>query len=135
MLNSAIMNKDILLLDDIKVLVDTFYGKVQKDDLIGPIFNEKIGNRWPEHLTKMYSFWQTLLLDEYTYQGRPFPPHAQLPVEQGHFDRWLMLFDATVDGLFVGPVAEEAKSRGRKMATLFMFKIENIRKSPFKPLL
>ena len=41
---------DITTFDDIKLLVDTFYSKVQKDEFIGPLFNVKIGNRWPEHL-------------------------------------------------------------------------------------
>lgn len=126
---------DISHLDDVKNLVDTFYGKVQVDDFIGPIFNEKIGNNWPEHLRKMYQFWQTILLDQHTYQGRPFPPHAQLPIKQEHFERWLALFDTTVNELYEGPIAEEAKSRGRKMATLFQVKLEHIRQSPFRPLL
>lgn len=126
---------DIQQLDDIKLLVNTFYGRVQEDSLIGPIFNEKLEGRWPEHLAKMYSFWQTILLEEYTYQGRPFPPHAQLPVSAEHFQRWLMLFDKTVNDLFEGPVADEAKSRGRNMAALFQIKIEHIQQSPFKPLL
>lgn len=128
-------NRDIQTIDDIKVLVDTFYGTVQKDDLIGPIFNEKLNGRWPEHLAKMYTFWQTILLDEYTYSGRPFPPHAQLPIEKEHFERWLTLFNQTVDSLYEGSVAEEAKSRGNKMAALFQIKLEHIRKSPFPPLL
>lgn len=127
--------QDIMVLEDIKHLVDTFYGKIQVDDFIGPIFNEKIGNNWHEHLSKMYQFWQTILLDEHTYGGRPFPPHAQLPIEKPHFDRWLAIFDETVDELYEGAVAEEAKSRGRKMATLFQVKLEHIRKSPFRPLL
>ncbi|TYR35518.1 group III truncated hemoglobin [Sphingobacterium phlebotomi] len=126
---------DIQTLDDIKLMVDTFYGCVQHDDLIGPIFNAKLEGHWPVHLEKMYTFWQTILLDEYTYQGRPFPPHAQLPIEAEHFERWLQLFDKTVNDLFEGPVADEAKSRGRKMAALFQVKLDHIRQSPFKPLL
>ncbi|MBD1419969.1 group III truncated hemoglobin [Sphingobacterium chuzhouense] len=126
---------DIKTLDDIKLMVNTFYGRVQEDDLIGPIFNAKLEGQWPVHLEKMYTFWQTILLDEYTYQGRPFPPHAQLPIEAEHFERWLQLFDKTVNDLFEGPVADEAKSRGRKMAALFQVKLEHIRQSPFKPLL
>lgn len=129
------MKKDIENLEDIKTLVDTFYGRIQQDQFIGPIFNEHIQDRWPEHIAKMYTFWQTILLDDYTYQGRPFPPHATLPIEQHHFDHWIQLFDKTVNDLFEGPIAEEAKSRGRKMAALFMVKLDNIRKSPFKPLL
>lgn len=127
--------KGIQTLDDVKLMVDTFYGRVQEDDSIGPIFDSKLAGRWPEHLEKMYTFWQTILLDEYTYQGRPFPPHAQLPIEAAHFERWLQLFDQTVNDLFEGPVAEEAKSRGRKMAALFQVKLDHIRQSPFKPLL
>lgn len=38
--------QDISTFEDIKLLVNTFYDKVQKDDFIGPIFNEKIGHRW-----------------------------------------------------------------------------------------
>lgn len=126
---------DIQTLTDVKLMVDTFYGRVQEDDSIGPIFNSKLAGRWPIHLEKMYTFWQTILLDEYTYSGRPFPPHAQLPIEAAHFERWLQIFDQTVNDLFEGPVAEEAKSRGRKMAALFQVKLDHIRQSPFKPLL
>ena len=67
------VNKDISNIEDIKLLVNTFYGKVQKDEFIGVIFNEKIGDRWPEHLEKMYRFWQTILLEEHTYSGSLFP--------------------------------------------------------------
>ena len=119
--------QDISNLDDIKLLVNTFYDKVQKDDLIGPIFNEKMLGRWPEHLEKMYRFWQTLLLEEHTYSGSPFPPHKHLPVNQSHFDRWMEIFTTVVDGLFVGKLAEEAKVRAANMAYMFNYKIEYFR--------
>ena len=119
--------QDISNLDDIKLLVNTFYGKVQEDDLIGPIFNQKMMGRWPEHLEKMYRFWQTILLEVHTYSGTPFPPHKHLPVNQTHFDRWMELFTATVDSLFVGKLAEEAKVRAANMAYMFNYKIEYFR--------
>lgn len=119
--------QDISNLEDIKLLVNTFYEKVQNDDLIGPIFNEKMMGRWPEHLEKMYRFWQTLLLEEHTYSGSPFPPHKQLPVNQTHFDRWMEIFTQTVDSLFVGKLAEEAKIRAANMAYMFNYKIEYFR--------
>lgn len=128
-------NTDIQTLDDIRLLVDSFYGKVQQDQQLGPIFQASIQDRWPQHLAKMYSFWQTILLDEHTYNGRPFPPHARLPIDKAHFERWLQLFHETVDELFQGTVAEEAKSRGNKMAALFQIKLEHIRQSPFPRLL
>lgn len=118
---------DITTLEDIKLLVDTFYSKVQKDPFIGPIFNEKIGNRWPEHLEKMYRFWQTILLEQHTYSGSPFPPHKQLPVAKEHFERWMEIFIETADGLFEGPLTEEAKLRAKNMAEMFNYKIEYFR--------
>ncbi len=129
------MTKAISTLDDIKLLVDTFYAKVQQDELIGPVFNEKIQDRWNEHLAKMYTFWQTVLLGDHTYFGRPFPPHANLPVELEHFDRWLAIFFQTVDELFEGEKAEEAKWRGSQMAKMFHSKIQFFRDKNQKPLI
>jgi hemoglobin len=119
--------KEILSLQDIKLLVDTFYGKVRNNPLIGPIFNERIQDRWPIHLEKMYSFWQTVLLEEYTYNGRPFPPHATMPIGHEHFEQWLALFAETVDELFTGDKADEAKWRAGKMAELFESKLNYFR--------
>lgn len=126
---------DILTLEDVQLLVNTFYGKVRDEALLGPIFNERIQDRWPEHLEKMYRFWQTVLLGEHTYYGAPFPPHAQLPVAHVHFEKWMDLFTQTVDELFSGEKAEEAKWRGKKMAELFELKIEHFRKAGFKILI
>ena len=127
--------KPIVSLEDIKLLVDTFYTNVQKDELIGPIFDEVIQDKWPVHLQKMYSFWQTILLDEHTYFGTPFMPHLKLPITPTHFERWLNLFNATVDELFEGEIAQEAKWRADRMATMFMSKLDYYRKNENKPLL
>ncbi len=128
--------KEIENLADIQILVNTFYGKVRKDELIGSIFNDVIQDRWPEHLEKMYRFWQTVLLEENTYTGRPFVPHMKLPIEKENFDRWLELFFETVDELFSGQKAELAKWQGNRMAEMFQLKIDYFRKnSQQKPLL
>ena len=126
--------KDIISMDDIKKLVDTFYEKVRKDELIGPIFNERIQDRWPQHLEKMYTFWQTVLLGEHTYFGSPFPPHANLPVSHNHFEKWMELFTQTLDELFSGEKAKDAKWRAGKMAEMFESKIEYYKNRPFKSL-
>lgn len=127
--------KDIQNIEDIKLLVDTFYGRIQEDDMLGIIFNQNIQDRWPAHLDKMYRFWQTILLEEYTYDGRPFPPHAHLPIKKVHFDHWLELFTSTIDSLFIGTKTEEAKWRAQKMAVMFLSKLDYIRDNPDKPLL
>ncbi|SDE69830.1 hemoglobin [Mucilaginibacter pineti] len=125
---------DIASINDIKLLVDTFYTKVAEDDILAPIFNQRLGNNWLPHLEKMYTFWQTILLEEYTYNGRPFPPHARLPVDETHFNEWLSLFTKTVDNLFIGEKADEAKWRAGKMAEMFQLKIAHIKNNPLNIL-
>lgn len=126
--------KAIETLDDVKSLVNNFYGQVQKDDLIGPIFNSIIDD-WTPHLEKMYQFWQTVLLGEHTYYGRPFPPHIKLDIDRQHFDRWKSLFFNTVDTHFIGEKAEEAKWRAERMAEMFYHKKEYIKANNSKPIL
>lgn len=129
------MRNDILQIEDIKLLVNTFYTKVREDDLLADVFNDRIQDRWPMHLEKMYKFWQTVLLEEHTYHGSPFVPHAKLPVDRAHFDRWIELFYATIDESFSGEKAKEAKWRAEKMADMFYHKIIYYRNNPEKLIL
>lgn len=126
--------REITELADIQLLVDTFYGKVRLDPLIGPIFDQVIENRWPEHLEKMYRFWQTILLDEHTYYGHPFVKHAPLPINTPHFEAWLRIWHETLDTLFKGDVAEEAKKRGVMMAGVFLAKLSQIQGTSYKAI-
>lgn len=130
------MNKkqDIKGLDDIKILVNTFYYKVRENELLAPVFNAQIQDRWTQHLEKMYTFWQTVLLGEHTYYNSPFPPHAKLSVNHVHFEQWLRLFTETIDDLFSGEKADEAMWRANKMAEMFEMKIEHFRNQQFKTL-
>lgn len=123
------MQKEIINIEDIKLLVNTFYNKVREDELLSDIFNNVIKDRWPQHLEKMYKFWQTILLEEHTYYGSPFLPHANLPVSRTHFNRWLELFFDTIDELFEGEKAEEARWRANKMAEMFQLKIASYKNS------
>ncbi len=115
-------------------MVDAFYTKVRNDDLLKDIFSERIQTRWPEHLEKMYRFWQTVLLEEHTYYGSPFAPHASMAVDGEHFRRWIALFHQTVDELFVGERAARAKWQGERMAEMFQHKIEYYRNNSIIPL-
>ncbi len=78
--------------DQIATLVDTFYARVREDDLIGPIFEEHVGD-WDAHLAKMKRFWSSAILRTGTYSGRPFEAHRKIPgLAQRHFDRWHSIF-------------------------------------------
>ncbi|MDM1294970.1 MULTISPECIES: group III truncated hemoglobin [Sphingobacterium] len=125
---------DITTISDIRLLVDSFYAKVKNDPTIGPVFNDRIIN-WDTHLQKMYRFWQTILLGEHTYGDSPFPVHAQMPIDATHFNRWIFLWHETVDEYFEGVVADEAKWRGDKMATVFLSKITYYRTNHINPML
>jgi hemoglobin len=110
---------DITTEDHIKILVDSFYTKVNTDALLSPIFNDVAQVDWRQHMPLLYQFWSTLLFRTNTYQGRPWPKHAMLPVGVEHFDRWVSLFKATVDEHFSGPKATEAKNMAASIADTF----------------
>ena len=128
------MKRDITELDDIKLLVDTFYAKAQKAPLIGEIFTTMISD-WQAHLNKMYRFWQTILLEQHNYQRNPFMPHAKMPLSSEHFDTWVGLWCDTVDDLYAGEKANEAKYRGKLMAALFLSKFNYIKDNNLKPIM
>ena len=115
------MKPDISNPVDIRTLIDTFYTKVQTDELIGFIFNEIAQVNWSHHLPVMYAFWEFLLLGTPdAYRGNPiqkhFDLHQKFPLKIEHFDRWVNLFQTTVDEIFEGPVAESAKFRAFAIA-------------------
>jgi len=88
------MSEQKITEEEISSLVDRFYAKVQLDPEIGPIFNEKIED-WPTHLALLKNFWSTVMLTTGRYKGDPMMTHLQLPLEPGHFNRWLTLFAET----------------------------------------
>lgn len=124
------MKHDIENRDDIILLVNTFYNSVKKDKTIGYIFEEVANVNWDTHLPKMYSFWSSLLLGEHSYAGNPMTIHMELSkltaMTEKEFTAWLTLFTQTVDHLFTGNKATEAKERGANIARLMQYKIEKM---------
>jgi hemoglobin len=116
--------KDIETNDDIKVMVDRFYDRVNNDPLLSPVFNDFANVNWEKHLPVMYQFWSTLLLGTASYKGQPFDKHVPLPIKTEHFDRWVSLFMETVDTHFQGKTAEEAKIKAKNIAILFQYKLK-----------
>jgi hemoglobin len=119
--------RDIETKEDIKLLVDTFYHNIREDELLAPKFALRIdGEKWPIHLEKMYRFWGTLLLYTQEYSGSPFDKHIGLGIDATHFNRWLTLFDNTVDALFKGEKADTAKERAHNIGLTFEYKLQQI---------
>ena len=119
--------RDIQNKEDIIILVDSFYDKVNNDDILSPIFNDFAKVHWESHLPRMYEFWSSILLGTESYSGRAFPKHLALPIGEEHFERWLELFHQTLSDKFEGPLAKEADSRSSKIAEIFSFKIKSIK--------
>jgi hemoglobin len=111
---------DILSRDDIKRLVDRFYDKVKTDSLLRPVFSHV---DWLHHLPIMYDFWASMLLGDMTYRGNPLQRHMHLAIDKNHFDKWLALFNQTVDENFHGEKAEEVKMRAQSIAGIFQLKM------------
>jgi hemoglobin len=115
--------KDIESEEDIKLMVDQFYLKVNAHTQLSPFFNEMVKLDWTQHLPKMYDFWSSILFGTMKYSGAPFPKHLALPIKKENFDQWLELFFNTVDENFKGSKAEEAKIRASTIAKTFIYKM------------
>ena len=122
------MKRDIENRNDIKGFVDGFYSKVREDGLLSPVFDSKIApSAWPAHLERMYDFWNAILFAEKGFDGNPMQKHMSLPIDEKHFNRWLHLFRTTIDDLYEGPKAEEAKARAGAIAQIMNFKIGSLK--------
>jgi hemoglobin len=121
-LNFKIMTElpDIIDRSDVIKFVDRFYDKVKEDALLGPQFAHV---NWSSHLPVMYNFWSSMLFGEQSYQGNPLQRHMALPIGVGHFNRWLQLFQETIDENFFGFNAEELKMRAQAIARVFQIKM------------
>ena len=122
------MKPDIETHEQVKLLVDTFYNKVDTNPVIGYIFTDVAKVNWEHHLPKMYSFWAAMILGDMRYTGNPLQTHINLskmtPLTAKEFDEWLLLFNATVDELFEGPKATDAKLRALNIAQLMLYKVQ-----------
>lgn len=122
---------------EIERLVDRFYEKVRADELLGPIFDGVAKVDWNAHLPKLYAFWQTVLFREGDYRGNPLGAHIKLlvetPMDWPRFQRWLDLFQATVDENFRGEHADHVKNAAADMAHVIYSRINNVSDPRFDP--
>lgn len=102
----------------IEQLVRAFYARIQNDDLVGPIFNERITD-WEPHLQRMCEFWSSVALSSANYHGMPMRMHLPLPIDAHHFDRWLALFEQTARELFDERIANFFMERALRIARSF----------------
>ncbi|MHA6298030.1 group III truncated hemoglobin [Devosia sp. CAU 1758] len=109
----------------IRAVVDEFYARARRDDVIGPVFNRVIPEAaWPSHLDKITDFWSSMLLGSGRYTGRPMPRHMAIPeLSDAHFMRWLRLFRETVTEICPPDIAALFIERSERIGNSFRMNI------------
>jgi hemoglobin len=100
-----------------------FYERVLVDEVIGYIFTDVAKLDLEHHLPIIGDFWDSLLFGTPAYSKHGRNPllvhkelHEKLALTDEHFQRWLALFDATIDEMFEGERAEYLKARAAAIA-------------------
>lgn len=121
---------DIRDRDDILVLVRTFYETAFQDPLIGRIFTDVARMDLDHHLPIMGDFWESVLFQAGGYHRNALALHsavnAKHPLTAEHFDRWLLLWNATVDDLHEGPVADAAKQQAERIGLSMQRRLQGL---------
>ena len=75
----------------------SFYEKVRRDAVLGPVFAEAIGDDWDPHIERIMLFWLTATRLSRGYDGRNFMPvHLRnRAIRAKQLPRWLELFRET----------------------------------------
>jgi hemoglobin len=97
----------------IEAFVDRFYARLLADEQLAPVFLDVAGIDLSVHLPHIKDYWCKLLLGERGYRRHTMNIHRQLhgkqPLSAGDFQRWLALFNATLDEGFAGEQTERAR--------------------------
>ena len=100
--------------EDLPPLLAAFYAAVGGDPLLARYFAPL---DMSSHIPKLADFWSTMLFHSGRYQGNAFRPHQSMAGLDGrHFVRWFETFEGTVDARHAGPVADEMKRIGHRIA-------------------
>lgn len=122
------MKKDIESREDVQLMVDRFYEKIKADKLVGFIFTDVMKVNWEKHIPIIVAFWQNALFFTGGYHGNALKKHINInkvvALEKKHFNRWLHLFEQTVDEYFAGEKATLAKQRAQSIAHIIQIKLK-----------
>ncbi len=99
--------------EHIEEFVDRFYARLLVDEHLAPIFLDVAAIDLAVHLPHIKDYWCKLLLGDKSYQRHTMNIHRQLHGKQalqaGDFERWLALFNSTLDQGFCGELTERAR--------------------------
>lgn len=101
----------------IEILIPRFYERVCDDALIGPVFNEAIGD-WQHHLETLVDFWSSVMLTSGRYKGNPVAAHRRhlATITPPMFDRWLALWSEVTGELLSAEAAVAVQNKAARIA-------------------
>ena len=109
----ASIRPDLSSASQIEHFVDRFYARLLHDPQLAPIFLEVAQIDLNTHLPLIKSYWCKLLLGDRTYRRHTMNIHRELhgkqPLQAADFQRWLAMFNATLDDGFFGQQTERAR--------------------------
>lgn len=112
--------RDLDSRENVEAFVDLFYKRILEDRQLAPIFLDVAAVDLTVHLPHIKDYWCKLLLGEKRYKRHTMHIHRQLhgkqPLQAGDFQRWLALFNATLDEGFAGERAERARQVAASIA-------------------
>jgi len=123
------MKKDIENREDLVLLLNSFYQKAFKDDLIGRFFTQVVPLDLNTHIPIIADFWESVVFGSRGYRKNVMEVHRHIhqlsSIKKEHLDQWIKLFSGTVDELFEGEKAILIKQRAKSIATLMDIKLNH----------
>jgi hemoglobin len=121
--------RDIESRDDIVRMLELFYSKAFRDELIGRFFIEVVPLDLETHIPIIADFWESIVFGARGYKKNVMEVHQHIhhlsAIKKEHLDRWVQLFTTTVAELHEGNKAELMKQRARSIATLMDIKLNH----------
>lgn len=104
----------------IDAFVDAFYERVLVDPLLAPLFIDIARIELSEHLSRIKAYWRKMLLGDSDYRRHMMRKHREVDARSKfsdeHYQRWLCLFEQTLQKHPLGPVHERALALARRVA-------------------
>ena len=107
--------KQIESSEDVKVLIDCFFERALKDELLSPIFHAR-AKEIPDLKVRICLYWNQLVFKDTDDVSLPILQHVDLGLSYRHFVQWITLFQATIDDLYTGANAQRLHLLARTMS-------------------
>jgi hemoglobin len=109
--------------DDIDLLMVRFYKIIRRDNMLGPIFAQRIEDdnaAWDTHIAHIGKFWASIFLRKERFEGNPMRKHLNLMnITPEHFTHWLMLFHEAATEVLTPPQADAILITAKRIAASF----------------